>query len=88
MNVYVLVMTDREMRPRMDITTTEVFASLEAALAAMERDIANVSVDDIDNLTRSPEHCFAASRDFRFTWKVEIRKVQCVCSNSIKQFTI
>ena len=39
MKVFVLIMSDRDMRPLSDVTTTAVFATREAAFEAMENDI-------------------------------------------------
>lgn len=39
MKVYVLVMADRDMRPRSDVLTTAVFSSREAAISAVEHNI-------------------------------------------------
>lgn len=79
MRVFVLVISDRDIRPRCDITTTAVFAKREDALAAMERDI----VSAIENwliieseVERHPDIDFAISTDGRLMWKVEQRAVR------------
>lgn len=76
--VYVLIMSDAEMRPRADIVTSAVFPSRESAMAALEQDISstveNEQVTEGD-LERSMEHGFVLSKDGRFFWKVEERIV-------------
>lgn len=81
MKVYVLVMADRDMRPRSDVLTTAVFSSREAAISAMEHDIN----DAIENgqaqeceIERNSGLDYAASFDGRFSWKIEVRTV-CGC---------
>ena len=78
MSVFVLVISDRDMRPRCDITTTAVFAKREDALAAMEHDIANAIESELiieSEIERYPDIDFAVSTDERFMWKVEQRVV-------------
>ena len=78
MKVYVLIISDHEMRPRCDITTTAVFAKREDALAAMEHDIANAIENELiieSEIERYPDIDFAVSTDERFMWKVEQRVV-------------
>jgi hypothetical protein len=78
MKVYVLIISDCEMRPRYDITTTAVFAKREDALAAMEHDIANAIENELiveSEIERYPDVDFAVSTDERFMWKVEQRTV-------------
>ena len=76
MKVFVLIIGDREMRPRSDIATTAVFASHEAALNAMNRDISN-AVRNGDVAEEGIERCgdYAASADGRFSWKIEERQI-------------
>ena len=78
MRVYVLIMIDRDMRPRNDMIATEVFSERKDALAAMEQEIANA----IENgqtcdceIERSSHADYAVSSDCRFIWKVEERIV-------------
>lgn len=78
MSVFVLVISDRDMRPRCDITTTVVFSKREDALAAMEHDIANAIENELiieSEIERYPDIDFAVSTDERFMWKVEQRTV-------------
>ena len=74
MKVFVLIISDREMRPRSDITTTAVFSSNEAALNVMNLDISN-KIDNGDVAEENIERCldFVASADGRFFWKIEER---------------
>ena len=76
MKVFVLIMSDREMRPRSDIVTTVIFFSHEAALSAMNRDISTAMENgdvERDGIERFPD--YAASSDGRFFWKIEERIV-------------
>ena len=78
MKVYVLIISDRDMRPRCDVTTTAVFAKREDALDAMEHDIANAIENELiieSEIERYPDIDFAVSTDERFMWKVEQRVV-------------
>ena len=78
MQVYVLVISDRDMRPKCDITTTAVFAKREDALAAMEHDIMCAIESELiieSEIERYPDIDFAVSTDGRLMWKVEKRTV-------------
>ena len=76
MKVFVLIMSDRDMRPLSDMTTTAVFLEREDALAAMENDIKcaieNEQISDAE-VERYPKSGFAVSLDKRFMWKIEER---------------
>lgn len=76
MKVYVLIISDCEMRPRCDIITTAVFAKHEDALKAMENEIAGmIDAEQIEDLEveRFEAHDYAISTDGRFVWKIEER---------------
>ena len=79
MKVYVLIMSDRDMRPRSDVMTTAVFARREDALAAMEQEIGSAMENDqvrdaeIERISGSD---YVVSADERFSWKVEERVVR------------
>ena len=78
MSVFVLIISDRDMRPRCDMTTTAVFAKREDALAAMEHDIVSTIENKLiieSEIERHPDINFAVSTDGRFMWKVEQRVV-------------
>ena len=78
MKVFVLIMSDRDMRPLSDVTTTAVFATREAAFEAMENDIESAIENEQiseSEVERYPESGFAVSRDKRFIWKIEERIV-------------
>ena len=71
MKIYVLIMSDRDMRPRRDIVTTAVFANYDSAKEAMENDISEAMVEDAEI-----ERCgddYAISADLRYLWKIEER---------------
>ena len=74
MKVFVLIMTDQDMRPRSDETTTAVFLTREAALEAMECDIEtaieNEQVAEQD-IERHPERGYVCTADGRLSWKIE-----------------
>ncbi len=76
--VYVLIMSDVDMRPRADIATSAVFASRESAVAALEQDVAsaieNEQVEE-DDIERCIVQGFVSSKDGRLTWKIEERVV-------------
>ena len=76
MKVYVLIISDRDMRPRSDIITTAVFAKREDAVAAMKNDIDNMieaeQVADAE-IERDDDIDYATSTDGRFVWKIEER---------------
>ena len=78
MKVFVLIISDRDMRPRSDMMTASVFANRDDALAAMEEDIAsakeNEQISD-GEIERHAETDYAASVDGRFAWKVEERVI-------------
>ena len=78
MKVYVLIISNSDMRPRSDIMTTAVFAKREDALATMERDIEgaieNEQISDSE-VERNSELDYAASADGRFVWKIEERVI-------------
>lgn len=79
MKIYILIMSDREMRPRSDVMTTAVFPSRDEAIAAMEQDIANaIENEQVSEgaIERCPDVDYAASVDGRFAWKVEERIVR------------
>ena len=76
MKVYVLIMSDHDMRPQSNVMTTAVFAKREDALAAMEQEIEssieNEQVSEAE-IERDSEYDYAVSSDGRFSWKVEER---------------
>lgn len=76
MKVFVLIISDREMRPRSDIATTAVFSSHEAAADVMNRDISN-AIDNGDVAEEDVVRChdYVASVDGRFFWKIEERRI-------------
>ena len=76
MKVFVLIISDRDMRPRCDIITTAVFAKREDALKAMEDDIASmIETEQVEysEIERCEDQDYAVSVDGRFTWKIEER---------------
>ena len=78
MKIYVLIISDSDMRPRSDILTTAVFTKREDALAAMERDIEGVIENERlsdSEVERNPELDYVASADGRFVWKIEERVI-------------
>ena len=76
MKVFVLIISDRETRPRNDIATTAAFSSHEAAVDVMNRDISN-AIDNGDVAEVDIVRCqdYVASVDGRFFWKIEERVV-------------
>lgn len=79
MKVYVLIMSDHDMRPQSNVMTTEVFAKREDALTAMEQEIEsaieNEQVSEAE-IERDSEYDYAVSSDGRFSWKVEERIIR------------
>ena len=76
MKVYVLIISDCEMRPRCDIITTAVFAKHEDALKAMEDEISDmIDAEQIEDseVERFKAHDYAVATDGRFVWKIEER---------------
>ena len=76
MKVFVLIISDHNMRPRCDIMTTAVFAKHEEAFKAMEADIASmVESEQVEEseIERYVDQNFAVSADGRFAWKIEER---------------
>lgn len=78
MKVYILIISDSDIRPRNDVMTTAVFAKREDALAAMERDIEGAIENEWlsdSEIERNSELDYAASADGRFVWKIEERVI-------------
>lgn len=74
MKVFVLTISDRDMRPRCDMTTTVVFAKREDVLTAMEHDIVCAIENQLvseSEIERHPEMGYAVSTNNRFMWKIE-----------------
>ena len=74
MKVHVLIMIDRDMRPRRDIATSLVFFGRDDALVAMENNIMTAIDDGLiteARLERCPESDYVVSNDGRFLWKIE-----------------
>ena len=76
MKAFVLIISDRDMRPRSDMMTATIFAKRDDAFAAMEKDISSAiesGQTSEDEIKRCPD--YTISSDGRFTWKVEERIV-------------
>ena len=71
MKIFILIMSDGDMRPRRDIVTTAAFTRYEDAKAAMESDISEAMVDDAE-IERCGED-YAVSVNGRFLWKIETK---------------
>ena len=78
MTIYVLIITDRDMRPASDATTVALFATRRAAEKAMTQDIdgaienEQISAEDVSGL---PKDGYACSADGRFSWKIERQSI-------------
>lgn len=72
MEVFVLSVFDRDMRPRADMVTTSIFHRKEDSVEAMRKDIENTIVSEL--LMGNDVKCydnFAFSLDGRFVWKIQ-----------------
>lgn len=78
MEVFALLITNIDIRPRMDVTDVALFSTCEAAEKEMEVQIEEAvdsgSVEDGD-IERHPDLGFACSRDGRLMWKIVRRRV-------------
>ena len=81
MEAFALVMTNTDIRPRMDVTDVALFSTREAAEKEMEAQIVEAVdsgfVEDVD-IERHPDLGFACSCDGRLMWKIVRRRVESV----------
>jgi hypothetical protein len=72
MEVFVLSVFDRDMRPRSDMVTTSIFQRKEDAVETMIKDIGSTKVNELlmDDDVKCYDN-FAFSRDGRFVWKIQ-----------------
>lgn len=79
MESFALLMTNTDIRPRMDVTDVALFSTRKAAEKEMEIQIAEAidsdSVEDVD-IERHLDLGFACSRDGCLMWKIVRRSVQ------------